>query len=50
MDYELDGAVKNVVFSCGAEIIGNTVFMYYGGADTVIGVATCKLKDLLSKF
>ncbi len=50
LDYELEGAVKNVVFSCGAEIIGDTVFMYYGGADTVIGVATCKLKDLLSKF
>ncbi len=49
-DYELNGAVKNVVFSCGAEVIKDTVFLYYGGADTVTGVATCKLNDLLSKF
>jgi predicted GH43/DUF377 family glycosyl hydrolase len=45
--YEKEGVVPNVVFSCGAVIIKGTLFVYYGGADTVIGVTTCKLKDLL---
>ncbi|HOA47294.1 MAG TPA: glycosidase [Candidatus Pacearchaeota archaeon] len=46
--YEKEGAVPNVVFTCGAVVIKDTLFVYYGGADTVIGVATCSLKELLS--
>lgn len=46
--YEKEGVVPNVVFTCGAVVIGDTLFVYYGGADTVIGVATCGLKELLS--
>lgn len=45
--YEKEGFVPNVVFSCGAVIIKDTLFVYYGGADTVIGLATCKLSELL---
>jgi predicted GH43/DUF377 family glycosyl hydrolase len=26
---------------------GDTLFIYYGGADTVLGVAKCSLKKLL---
>lgn len=44
---ERTGVVANVVFSCGAVVIDGTVFVYYGGADTVIGVATAPLKDFL---
>ena len=29
----------NVVFSCGAVVIGNKLVLYYGAADRVIGVA-----------
>jgi predicted GH43/DUF377 family glycosyl hydrolase len=47
-DYEKSGVVPNVTFSCGAVVIGDTVFVYYGGADTVICVATAKIKDILS--
>lgn len=48
MPYEMEGQVNKVVFPCGAVIRGNTVFIYYGGADSVTCVATMKLKDLLS--
>ncbi len=52
MAYEMEGQVNRVVFPCGAVIRGSgasgTVFIYYGGADSVTGVATMKLKDLLS--
>jgi beta-1,2-mannobiose phosphorylase / 1,2-beta-oligomannan phosphorylase len=48
--YELYGQVNNVVFPCGAVVIGDDLFVYYGGADTVIGVATMKLSDLLNSL
>ncbi|MEO0083587.1 MAG: glycosidase [candidate division WOR-3 bacterium] len=44
-EFETQGNVANVVFSCGAVLLGDEVFVYYGGADTVICVATAKLKD-----
>ncbi len=53
MPFELEGQVPNVVFPCGASIIGDTLFMYYGGADQSVGVAsikTAKLMALLEKF
>ncbi len=46
-EFETQGDVSNVVFTCGAVLIGDTVFVYYGGADTVICVATAKLEDFL---
>jgi predicted GH43/DUF377 family glycosyl hydrolase len=45
--YEKVGVVPNVVFPCGAVVIGKKLFVYYGGADKVIGVATIKIDDLL---
>lgn len=47
MDYEKVGLVPNVVFPCGQVIINDVVYIYYGGADVVLGVATMPLKDLL---
>ncbi len=47
-DYEVHGIVPNVTFSCGAVVIKDTLFVYYGGADTVICLATAKLKDVLA--
>ncbi len=47
MPYEKEGQIPNVVFPCGAVLIGGTIFVYYGGADQVVGVATIKLADLL---
>lgn len=46
-EYEHKGVVANVVFPCGAVLRGGTVYIYYGAADKVIGVATIKLSRLL---
>lgn len=45
--YEREGLVDNVTFPSGAVIKGDELYVYYGAADTVIGLATCKLNDLL---
>jgi len=47
MDYEKVGIVNNVVFSCGAVEKEGQLFVYYGGADKVIGVATASMEDVL---
>jgi len=39
--------VPNVVFPCGMVTVGDTLYTYYGAADTVIGVATGSVKDLV---
>lgn len=46
-DFELHGIVPNVVFPCGNVVLDDELFVYYGGADKVCCVATCKLKDLI---
>ena len=48
--YELYGQVNNVVFPCGAVVIGDNLFVYYGGADSVIAVATIKFTQLLDSL
>jgi predicted GH43/DUF377 family glycosyl hydrolase len=48
--WEKDGIVGNVVFSCGMTLSGDTLAIYYGGADTALGVATISLKLLIKKL
>ncbi len=45
--WELRGDVPNVVFSGANPAVNGTVYVYYGAADHVIGLATCALTDLL---
>ncbi len=45
--YENDGFKSGVVYSCGAVVIGGTLFVYYGGADSIICVATANLNEFL---
>ncbi len=47
-EYEKSGEVSNVVFPCGAVVVGKNLFMYYGGADKVVGVAVIPLQKILS--
>ncbi len=47
-EYERVGLVRNAVFSCGIVLRGDTLLIYYGGADTVLGVARMSLKKLLN--
>jgi len=46
-DYEIEGFYKGCVFPTGNVIIDDTLFVYYGGADKYIGLATCSVKELL---
>jgi predicted GH43/DUF377 family glycosyl hydrolase len=45
--WEVKGDVNQVVFSCANLIVDGEVYVYYGGGDHVIGLATCQLDDLL---
>ncbi len=45
--YEREGEIANVVFSCGTVVRGDALFLYYGGADKVIGVATASLAHIV---
>ncbi len=47
MDYEKHGFINNVVFPCGAVVRRGIIYIYYGGADKVVGVATMKLDTIL---
>ncbi len=47
MDYEIEGYYPGVCFPCGKVVINDTLFVYYGGADKYVGVATCSLSELL---
>jgi beta-1,2-mannobiose phosphorylase / 1,2-beta-oligomannan phosphorylase len=45
--YEQEGTVPNVVFPCGNVRRQDKLFIYYGGADKVVGLATVKISELL---
>lgn len=45
--WELRGDVPQVVFSCANPVVDGVVYVYYGGADHVIGLATCQLEELV---
>ncbi len=45
--FEIRGQVQNVVFPCGAVLVRDTVYLYYGGADTVVCMAKITLQKLL---
>lgn len=49
-EYETNGAVPNVVFPCGLVARGDKAYMYYGGADSVVGVATFSIKEILKRL
>lgn len=50
LEYERFGKVPNVVFSCGNVVIDDTLFLYYGAADSVICVASEKIDCLLASL
>lgn len=47
LEWELKGDVANVVFSCGTVLMGDELWVYYGGADTVIGLAKMNVREFL---
>jgi predicted GH43/DUF377 family glycosyl hydrolase len=46
--WEREGWISNVVFPCGQVVRDGTVYLYYGGADHVVGVATIELETLVA--
>ena len=49
--HEITGDVGRVVFPCGwiHDPVTDDLALYYGGADTVIGLATAKLRDVIAR-
>ena len=46
-DFEQRGLMPGVVFTCGALLRGDEIWMYYGAADTFVGLAVGRVSDLL---
>ncbi len=45
--YETEGFYNGVIFPCGKVVRDDTLYVYYGGADKYVGLATCSLTELL---
>ena len=48
--YENGGWKYGVVYPCGAVIIEDKLFVYYGGADAYVGVAAANLKEFIDSL
>jgi len=49
-EWEIKGYVNNVVFPTGTALFGNTLFIYYGAADSEIACASVSLSALLAEL
>jgi beta-1,2-mannobiose phosphorylase / 1,2-beta-oligomannan phosphorylase len=49
-EWELNGEVNNVVFPTGTALFGNTLFIYYGAADSVIACASVNFTALVTEL
>ena len=42
--------MPNVVYTCGAMRVGETIFMPYGISDSAVGFASGRISDLLASL
>ncbi len=49
-DYENEGLKYGVVYTCGAAVLNDRLFVYYGGADMVTCVATAKMSEFMAQL
>jgi predicted GH43/DUF377 family glycosyl hydrolase len=49
-EWELIGEVNNVCFPTGTSLFGNTLFIYYGAADSLIACASVNLPELIAEL
>jgi beta-1,2-mannobiose phosphorylase / 1,2-beta-oligomannan phosphorylase len=49
-NWELSGEVNNVVFPTGTALFGDTLFIYYGAADSHIACASLSLSALMAEL
>src|SRR5690606_28084072 len=50
LEWEMKGHYNGVVFPCGNVIVGDTLFVYYGGGDVHCGLATCSFSALMDSL
>ncbi|MEI7662927.1 MAG: pesticidal protein Cry7Aa, partial [Bacteroidota bacterium] len=50
LEWELKGDVDNVVFPTGTALFGDTLFIYYGAADSHIACASLSISALLAEL
>lgn len=50
MPEERVGQTANVVFPCGAVVLGGEIYLYYGGADSVVCVARMALASIYKRL
>lgn len=48
--YENEGFKSGVIYPCGAVVIKDTLYVYYGGADSYVCVATANLDEFLKEL
>lgn len=48
LPYETEGFYSGCVFPTGNVVVGDTFYIYYGGADRFVNVATCSITELLN--
>ena len=46
--YETEGFYSHCVVPTGNVVVDGVLYVYYGGADKYVGVATCRLEELLN--
>jgi len=49
-EWERKGEVNNVVFPTGTALFGDTLYIYYGAADSVIATASLSLSSLIAEL
>lgn len=49
-DYELNGFKPGIAYPCGAVVIDDELLVYYGGADSVVCVASTNLNKFLEEL
>jgi beta-1,2-mannobiose phosphorylase / 1,2-beta-oligomannan phosphorylase len=49
-EWELKGDVNNVVFPTGTALFGDTLFIYYGAADSHVACASVSLSELVKEL
>lgn len=48
--YENEGFKAGIVYPCGAVVIDDTLYVYYGGSDSYVCVATASLTEFLARL
>lgn len=48
--YETEGFYSHCVFPAGNVVVDGVLYVYYGGADKYVGVATCRVGGIIKLY